>query len=606
MNSERAMSRIGSIGAVLLLVITGILPSTLYARLANPELVPAKAAYVASVPDLPELWSAWKRNGIYSAFNKHAAELAALPSGADAPQALKFLLRQPYEAEFQAIEKGLQFKLDGDTLARMFKNADVYVKPGERAGQMAWGVIATIGDKEKVQKILDLLEKAAASAAGAAPANSTSDKATSDKESSSSAQNVSPISTELYKGTEIKRFKGQDDQEVLFAQAGNLFLVSNDNREIRALLDRTLKVDAGPLYSSTPAYQTVEKGLAKHPGQLFTYVDESQVMDSESDQRLQVLKGFMKKAGMAELSGAVINVEPKRISVFSCAPLGTKAAGDAQSMLTKNPGTTPLGVISYVPEKALLVYGTSLLDPETVADVLDSLIGLAGGARENVDRQVGAIETQLGFSLKKDLLPALGNEVAFMLNSVSIGAGTLSGVDAALVIKIRNQESMKRVLSGIEKFVSALTQPESGSNTSKSPAAGMKSESADGVTIKYIELPVAPGFSPGFAVDGDYLIIGTQKNSMRNMIRVKAGKANGLTSSEVYKALGPNVTTTGNTFTMFDFNGVWEVAATAAKLLTSSGDVSKLIDALRAVHAYGATTMVRDNALVAYGVLVVD
>lgn len=633
----RRTSRVLAAGLVLALCTAA---GPLCAKVGAPQMVPAKSAYTVSIPDAPAFWKAWKGNAVYATFQK------AITSPELAPTMTEF------NEQLKVIEGALGFKLNGDTMAQVFKSADVYVAPGEMAGQMVSGVVLGIADKEKLAKMLDLAEKAVASAA--APAEPTETKGegkkeepgkkdegkkeepkkeepkkeepkkeepkatedksnggadTSDQKDAKSEPASGPISAQTYKGVEIKKFAGGPGREFFYAIASGMLVGSNSEEEVRALVDRSKNAETGgPGIGTVEAFKKVEEGLAAREGELSVYINQKQVLEIQKSQaNMEALNALLRKFAPADYSGVSLKFNPKSIEIRGYAPLTAEAEGAA--WLQKNPGTSPLEIAKFAPKGALLVGATSLLDAKMIHELIMGLLKMSGTDTAQIEEQLKAVETQLGFGIKQDLIPALGNEIAFMLNSVKTSEA-MPGVDAGLIIKIQDKAKMQKVLDGIEKFVSTMMAASAGDPSGepgkKAPAAGFKSEKAGEMTIKFMEIPGVAGYTPCFAIDGDYLIISTTKDAVKQMSEAKAGKGEALTASESYKKLAPSVTITGNAFQYADFAGVWKVAAAVAGQFPAAQDFNKAIEYLKVLQTYGGSSSVKDNAVVSEAVLLFE
>jgi hypothetical protein len=318
---------------------------------------------------------------------------------------------------------------------------------------------------------------------------------------------------------------------------------------------------------------------------------------------------FIKNLSPWSLSGVSAKINAANIGMYSYAPFSPGSEGSMmRQLLEKNPGNAPLEIVEFAPAECLVVYGTSLLDSFMLYDVAKDLLGAMGGMSGNqLDEQLKQLEPMLGFSIKGDLLPALGNEVGFFLNNVKTG-GILPSVDAGLILRIRDKDKMNKVLAGIEKGVNdrmkAMAAVPGPDEKAAPPSPGFKSATEDGLSIKYIEIPNVPTFTPGFAVDGNYLIIGTTKSVISGFSKVKAGKDKGLTSSDLYKSLGPGVSTRGNGFVMLNFEGVWKTVTEVAGALPNAEGVQKVVEALKVLKVVGGNSMVKDQAVSSESVVV--
>lgn len=604
-------------------------------------IVPAKTAYFLSIPDVPALWTAWKNNALYQAYLK----MMESPEMASKMEVIN--------GQIKTIEDALGFPLNGETVSQVFKSADGYVMPGAKAGEATFGFVFSVADKQKLDKMIDLAEKAAASAAqnddsvtepesgksneqtsapvekqpvtpsgGAddsdAPTKTEIKKAPSETGetktvvTATSTSAVSPVTSETYNGVTIKRFSGHEDAETYYATAGELFLVSNDHTEIKGLVDRAKSPGGADSLAALPEYKKDTAALAGHEGELFVFTSQKAAREMrEARPGMEKLENLLQKMAPVDNSVVSVKIAPKEIASYSYSVLtGTSESKVLRNLFEKNPGDKPLEIVNYAPANALFVAGTSLLDAGLYYDFFSDIMGVFGSPT-GMDVQIKGIEDQIGFSIKDDLIPALGNEAAISVNDIKLGLGGGPNVDAALFFRVANKEKMTKVLQGIDKLVATLVaanSPDATTHKSNSPEVlmGMKVITENGVTIKYMDIPNLPTVTPSYALDGDYLVVATTKDSIKNLLSIKSGKTEGLLGSDGYKQLGPRVTSTGNVFQMVNFQGVLKAATAALEMFPFGEGLKKYVEALKVLKTAGSSSQTKDGAIVSQGLLVLE
>ncbi|MGI8905712.1 MAG: DUF3352 domain-containing protein [Candidatus Sumerlaeaceae bacterium] len=633
---------IGAVAASLCLGYT----APVQAQVGNPSLIPATSAYVVSVPDTKALWNAWKGNAIYESYKKVMED----------PEIAEKL--GSFNKELKTIEDVLGYKLDGETMSSVFKNADIYVGPGENAGSHSAGAVLGVADKDKLNKLLDLGEKAAAAAVSeaakseaddtksdskvdtsdkpAAPAKSGS-KATpaekdgmggaDDTETTKSDKASGPISSENYSGVTVKRFASGEDNEVYYAIAGDLLLLSNDRGEMKALVDRSKNSAGGSTLQASEGYKKISTALSSRKGEVYLFGSQKEAMEMQQGGSMDALREITKQLSPVDSYGSSVKIEPKQISHYSYGILSTDTSS---SLLQKHPGDKPLQAIGYVPAETLLAFATSLVDSELIYKLVTDAAGAAGN--KSLDEQLKAAEGMIGFSVQNDFIPALGNEMALAVNSVQFG-GNSPAVDAALVFGVRDKAKMQKVLDAVEKLASAsmanqagsVSEPESSdkgdkggaedepkgkktaakkSGAAKEQPAAFKQLKVGEATIHYTESPSLFGLTPGYVLDGDFLVIGSTKEAIQSAMQVKSGNK-GLAESEAVKALGPRITTTGNIFQYFNFTGIWTTADMFAKTMLNP-TLAKGYEAIKVLKTAAGVSSVKDGAVVSEGVLLLQ
>lgn len=533
-------------GTVVALAVAtlAIAAAPVSAKSANPKLVPADAAYVFSVPDVPAFWTAWKANSIYTTYKKVVAN----------PEVATQM--ESFEKQLKTIETALGFPLDGNTLSQVLKSADVFVRAGESEDEVVVAFAFGVSDKEKLQKLLDLAEKAAIKAA----AGDDESTATADAPAAKAV-------VEKHKDVEFRKVPGAYETP-FYAQTGDLLLVTNNGAEMRALIDRVKGDGGGQVLAGNAEYERVEKALAAHPGE-FYYVANPKAayeMQGEIPGPMQGLQELVLKLQPDSIGGASIKINATDIEAFSYMPFKPGSTSPLQELFKKHPSSKSIGVMDFAPAKALVAMGTNLIDLPMFYEGLKTGLkesGLAGDA--NLDDQLKQMEEPLGFSVKNDLLPAFGDEMGLFLNSLKMPAGgaEMPEIDAAIIFSVKDKAKMAKVLSGLEKMLNAqlgaltaaMNDPSAGGQAN---AEAFKSEKAGNDTIKYVPLPMAPGLAPGFVLTDSHLLIGTSKDGLKKMLQAKAGEAS-LTASAEYKALLERVGAEAGVVQFANLSGIWDI-----------------------------------------------
>lgn len=597
-------------GVAALMVVIALAAVPASAKVAHPQLIPSKSAYTVSLPDVPAFWNAWKANSIYGTFK----QIITSPDLAEQMDLFnKFLQR--YEAK-------LGFKLNGESMSKIFKSVDFYLVPTEGADKPVKGFLFDVSDKKKAQDLIDLIEKSAVSAATEPGDEQTSEPGEpSSKETTSpsggadgtettspAAGQPSPVSSEQYKGVTVKQFTGNEGQEINYAFVENLLIVTNDRAEIKAAIDRLKGGAAAETYANFEGYKKADAGLGNATGELFFYANQDQILEMQKAQmsslNLGELSEFFQKLKPVSFSATAVQIKPKDILAHGYAPLSKSSQG--QSVFEKYPANKPLEILSYIPASTLISMAANVIDAQLYYQMLTKVLPtLTQSSDSDIESSLKQIESQLGFSVKNDLVPALGNEAAFMVNAIKMTGGTPSA-DLVLVVRVADKAKMNKVLTNLEKVISAKMGKAEASDDEKdkkgasAKPAGFKSVAAGQATVRYLDLG---SFSPGYAMDGNYLLIGSTKEAMASAIDIKMGKGNGLLASEGLKSLMPPVTANANMFEYFNFTGIWDTAAMFINMVPQFQQATKIVDALRVFKTLGVSAAAKDNAIVSDMVL---
>ncbi len=550
------------------------------AEVANPNLVPTDSAYIVSVPDAPAFWAAWESNGLYGAYKN----IMALP---DVESKVA-----NFRKELSIVETSLGFKLDGPTLSKIFSTVNVYMKPAKDGAESNVVGVLKVADQDKLNKLLDLGEKAAAQSAA-------SDDDTTGTTGADDAD-TSPVVEADYQGVKIKSFKmGDDGANLVYANAGEFFVVGNEDAGIRQAIDRIKATSpAAGTVAQSEEYKKIDAALASEKGELYLYGNQALASSMQGTDSLPAsltgpIKAMMDDIAPLTYYGASVRFAPKEVSSYS---YGILKEGSSETLLLKNPGDKPLGVLNYVPENTMLAMGTSLFDAPSIFKLAT---GAAKQAGSDMDEKLKGAELGMGFSVKNDLVPALGNEVGFALNDVKFET-LIPNVDATIILGVKDKAKMQKVVGGVERLATnAIAAKSDDSDTS---ATGFSEEKVDGHTIKFMEMPSMAGLTPAFVLTDEYFIIGSSKDSIKNALQSKSSNKN-LATSAVLKGLGHDVSANANVVQFANMSRIWDVAKQVTAAIPVAQSLSKYIKELEVIEAGGSISRVENGAAVGRGVL---
>jgi hypothetical protein len=260
-----------------------------------------------------------------------------------------------------------------------------------------------------------------------------------------------------------------------------------------------------------------------------------------------------------------------------------------------NPGKE-IESANFATAGSLLFLGTSILDAKAISSGIMELAGAFPGADE-AKESIAQAEEALGFSLEKDLVPAIGNEVALVVNKVDLESGPFPSVDLGIVIKVADESKMKKVIGALEKMGAGFS-PE-----------GLQSKKVAGADAKFVPVPL-PGLQPGFTINKGFLIIGTTESGLADILNAKSGKGN-LSGSAEFKKLAPRITTAGQTLTFLNLGKAAEIGLKfagrqAAEDKDAEAVVKRVSNVLKLLGVTGGTQSVKDGLLVTDSVLTLN
>ena len=131
---------------------------------------------------------------------------------------------------------------------------------------------------------------------------------------------------------------------------------------------------------------------------------------------------------------------------------------------------------------------------------------------------IAGIEKQVGISIEKDLIPALGDETGVCLTDINLD-GMIPMPQFVVFLKVDKKEAIDRMLA-------QFTQ-----------GGSMQSESYKGTDIKYMNLPFGMAFQPAFCYVGDYLLFSLGREPIKGSIDSYSGAAKSLFENEEFKAV---------------------------------------------------------------------
>ncbi|MCX7626465.1 MAG: hypothetical protein N2Z21_09680 [Candidatus Sumerlaeaceae bacterium] len=563
-----------------------------FAKMTAPQVVPAKAANVVSVPDLNALQKAWKENSLKGVVEK----VVEIAGGKEALATFESFLPQ--------IEKELGFSLDGEAMATMVSGFDIFMTQATADGPPAGGAVASIGDKEKFQRFVAYWEKAAMKAASEA----------AEDENTSEPEKRQFITTETLSGEIVKHFTTAKGIDVYYVQTSSMFLVGSDKEMVSDMIARASGKQTKGGFASATDFEKVDKALTAHPGVIYMYQNpEAALSAPQKADELRKFSKFMRELTPFAMTGLSVQIEPKKIRSYKYAPF---AAGTENLLLRKlmeRAATSgKLDVLDFAPQQTMMVGVTNAFDAFFLYDMLRELTeSLGGGSKDgNFEKQLKELEPVIGFSVKDDLLPSLGKQIGIFINNLDLSAGMFS-LDAALVFEIRDKDKMQKVLTAVERMITdkaktMMPQPP-GEQKDQAPTLeiSFKSTKEGDVSIRYLEIPPLPNVTPGYAFVGEYLIIGSSKETIQKLAAVKAGKEKGLAGSSALTQLG-EVKPKGMSFGYMNFTAIWDTAEGIVTKMAPNPDAPKIMDALRPIKCAGGYGTVEEGAVIGEGVLILE
>jgi hypothetical protein len=524
------------------------------AKVAHANVVPANSPYVLSVPDVPAFWTAYKKNSLYAATNKVL----------EIPDIAKEL--EDAQGKIKDIETGLGFKLDGDTLSSIFKDLDVYINGGEKSDSVSAVIVAKVGDREKLNKILGLVEKASA-------------EASKDDETTGSASTA--VKVTKHNEVELRELTMNDDVSVHYGFVDDVFVVSSEEGAVHIAIDALKGTSKDGRLDSNDNYKKISGELPSAVA--YFYSDPVAAMDLQKDDaNFKMIEPFIAGLQPTSYSGSAVTIEEKAIKTKQIAVFNDKPESEKLRKLLTSAGDK-LDITGYAPTGGLAVFATNIADLNLVYDAILTVAKETGG--EGAESQLKAFESQVGFSIKDDFAGALGNQMELLVNNVAFKQG-MPEVEAAIVFSVKDKAKLDKVLTAIDKFVKAQTGGESG---------GFKSEKVGEIDAKVFPLPMG-NFAATFGVDGEFFILAPNVESLKKAAATKADKTKQFVNSEEAKSLG--VATQGIAFTHLNLAGIITTVSGIMREMGSAGpEAAQITDILKVLKGVSGVSYTKDNKL---------
>lgn len=619
---SRRFRRLGLSCAVASLAVWG---GSANAQVVNTKVVPADSAYVISVPDSVAFWSAWESNGIYEIYKNIM----------DMPEVEKNLAN--FRKELGIVESSLGFKLDGDTLSKVFTSAEIFIAVGSDAKEPDFVLISKVADEDKLSKLIDLSEKAALEAAADDDDDDTTGTKSSDNDDDDDDDDKPVILESEHNGFKIKQFKPEADEDkdgFVYSRGEGYFLFASSLRTVKQTIDQLKAADV-PANSlvNDESYKKIAAALQANKGQVYVYTNQtraaefeaklSKLSDDDDDDDDDLDKSREMQAAANKFvqgfipvtaTGASLTFESKQISSYSYGLMKKELTSD--SIFLQHPGNEPIQALGLIPESAIMVGATSLVNAEgiyefatgiakTVSDSSkkagdddDDIEDIDEGLEEAAE-EISKAEKKVGLSVKDDVIPAIGNEIAFSINDIRF-TGFIPTVDVTLIVGVRDKAKMEKVTTQLEKLGQEALDKK---NETGGAADKTTIETADvnGSSIKYLKANGLFGFSPGYVLTDDYLVVGSTKNTLEAALKNPEGQ--NLLKGDALTKLGSGYSANANVVQYMNFAKVNEIALQVTSSLPNTKEAVKYVEELDSLDTAASVTRVEDGALVTRSVL---
>lgn len=247
--------------------------------------------------------------------------------------------------------------------------------------------------------------------------------------------------------------------------------------------------------------------------------------------------------------------------------------------------------LRFVPENVLLYIASSTLDLATIWNMWQTnLKAQAPEQAQPILDNITNFETEWAIDIENDILPLVGNEVAFVFSDINtegfmpipkLGLAvkvTDKGKADALIADLirKNNEKAAAEAAKIAEAATPETPAVEGAETEETgaeeaePAApppairfqiNLVEEQYEGEPIKALQLPlVGTGIAPGYTYIDDYLVIGATTKTLQEMIDVKKGKIKPLGQDPIYQKLASILPEKNNQASFINMERLMDIA----------------------------------------------
>ncbi len=177
--------------------------------------------------------------------------------------------------------------------------------------------------------------------------------------------------------------------------------------------------------------------------------------------------------------------------------------------------------LAMIPSEALGYMWMNCLDPKYYWEKMNGeLSNLPEDKAQASFAQMQAIESILGLSIEKELIPSLGDEFGGYLLDVDL-TGDFPLPKLALFAEINNKEVFNKVLAKL----------------TNNPMVVLQKEEYSGTEINYVSIPVSQDLKPAYAYIGKYFVLSADLDLLKKSLDVLNKKSPGLKEEAFFKSV---------------------------------------------------------------------
>ena len=258
---------------------------------------------------------------------------------------------------------------------------------------------------------------------------------------------------------------------------------------------------------------------------------------------------------------------------------------------------------NYIPKDTVACFAASSLPDPLKAYDLVMKEWQASPTQSFMAQFIEQIELSLDIEVRKDVLPVIGPETAFIFGGFDQKRYLFPMPRVAWLIRVKDRPAADELIAKLKRAVQESV-PEG------SFEVAFKTETHEGVRISFIEVPnfVEPGgppLDPCFAFADDFLIIGTSRAYVKTMIDVSKGREKSLIDTSPFRLAA--IPTEVNHFTFINWESFDDQIRQGLKWAITYADrsgmgddarekinnyVAPLLRLLSAVKSYSSYTII--------------
>jgi hypothetical protein len=478
--------------------------------------LPAGALVVISAHDLESFWTRLKATQFYT-------QLTAIP---EVKAKLDTTQNRELAQAFQQFQAVTGVPLNEQTLFHTLGKKvqlGVYAQGTADTTAPRVVVVADVGDKDALDSMLSNVRKAAEGDGRA-------------------------FRNESYKGVDVTVVSDTGGAvRALYGFHKEKLVAASDQAGLQSAVDA---LDGG---GSTMSADSLYRRALPHVGEasvtIFVRKDVTRALLSQArrsaeqssqaaaaDRLLEVADRYNVQS--AFVSGVGWTDQGLDVRTYSMFDPASSGAAPLREMLQTPP--SEVKVTGYYPDSTIGFYAANFLDAPKIYDFAvaymkdaaaanDSAAGPAAAAQ--VDSAIAGFESQVGMSIRSDILGWMGKEAAVGLNGVVEG-GFFPVPELSLVIQAADAARAKAFFDKVEAQVTAAAQQSQGFPLQ------FQEEDYKGTKIRFAPTPMGEGLAPAYAIHEAYVLVALSRGTLKRMLDVKTGTGQAVRANPQFQSLG--------------------------------------------------------------------